>query len=383
MFGEACTQVVSVYQESQRPHLGVSPSSLKVFVPKSPDPVLPIRWQFTVILRDRQGAELLQDTQIPETYQRRIFVPNYEIDDAFQSPEITNWPLGRSEFVTAILDEIEPVKESKSPSNMVCRGVRLQLLSDSLSFALFSSRDVFQIELAQVPGITRSVTIWAEKMDTATGKMTVFGEATLSIAEWESFEKYLNRTFPRSKMLCFRSFSEACDRHSLGRLLFHLLFQNQQTLMKRLEATLLRVREQVKQSAGDRQDSDDVQQYDVLMSTLKREAAYFSKSAVLFDATRYAENHRPIPDHLWNKIIILGLQLMIGLPRLGQSNISSDHDAIEHYPEWAKLLREVQQIGEYLNLELFGFPQRSQDVLSVCQTLKQELLHTSGGHDAV
>ena len=371
LFAGLCSQLLAFYQQHHRPHLGIGPSRIQVALPKVADPFLPARWNFSV--ESVEGMDMavpfVHET-IPPAFQGQLFQPPHSLDTCFKPPEMRDWPLGKKEEFTVLVRSMERIRKPEHVPAEVTGMFQLHIASDTMTGSSFSAQDVFCIQLLLPQSGHVPATIWGTRQESSERGIVVRGQSEpMSHACWEQLEMAKDTAFLHAPVTFFRSFQHSCDWYSLGLLLFQTVLGRDDETLARLErclptlirGSLLLAKQDAEQPHGNGPD---------------RIRLLFDEQGTLFSSKRGRQSHQKfskddseIPPYLWYAVLKLGLALMARRP---VSGLSQD-EAPDPIAELNGVLRRIQQIGEWMRLELFHPQERRREVLRACHKMRQEI----------
>ena len=106
----------------------------------------------------------------------------------------------------------------------------------------------------------------------------------------------------------------------------------------------------------------------------------FDEQGTLFSSKRVISSHRgfseelqAIPPYIWYATLELALRLMAREPVKGVAERQDEVDDSDPISQLNSILHRVQQIGEWIRLELFHPDERRREILRACQTVRVEI----------
>lgn len=375
LFAGLCTQLLAFYQKNHRPHLGLGPLRIKVVLPKAADPLLPARWNFSVEhLEGKEIAVPFVHETMPPAFQANLFQPPHSLDTSFKAPEMRDWPLGKKEDFTVLLRSMEKIRKQEHTQDGVAGIFQLHIMSDTIQGRSFSGQDVFRVQLALPQSRHVPAIIWGTRLESTERGILVGGQSEpMSLAEWEQLELAKDTAFPRTPVTFFRTFQHSCDWYSLGLLFFQTLLGRDAETLTRLERCLPSMIRGLTLFPK-RQGEQLVEKGRSPIRLL------FDEQGTLFSSKRRRNGNRipgkdvqEIPRYIWYPLLELALRLVARAPVQGSTEGHEDVDESDPIVQLNSILHRVQQIGDWIRLELFSPHERRREILRACQTVRKGL----------
>ncbi len=391
LFSALCAQSHMIHREHRSPHLGLHPDHLGVQIPVVTDPLLPARWNFQLSLSSMEGAQSFFHDPIPSKYRKHLFIPQITKENLFHAPELRSWPLGLTEKSTVLIQTMERNRQGQQRSDEAYGEFEVHLLSEKFPSSVFTEHDVFQVILPLTSTWNATeIKMWGTP--TSSRELGVVLQAqtdSMPIADWERLEQSKDRVFTESTVVVYRAYQVPADLYSLGMILFWILIGRDEDTLFRLEAvlpSLTRSIEELVDKSGrtpDRNRPLSPHMLSEVRALVRKQSRLFSKSMLLPTSAASSAEFLRIPDDLWHQVLFLGFRLLMRIQGFGFCGHATD--CADDHPEevMAQVLSEVEQVGKWMHMELFGSQQRNRDIFQACQILRKERLKGESVNHAV
>jgi hypothetical protein len=309
---------------------------------------------------------------MPPAFQANLFQPPHSLDTSFKAPEMREWPLGKKEEFTVLVRSMEKIKKQEPTQDGVKGIFQLHITSDTLQGASFSAQDVFCVQLFLPQSGNVPATIWGTRQESLERGIVVRGQAeSMNLAFWEQLELAKDTAFAHAPVTFFRSFQHSCDWYSLGLLFFQTLLGRDAETLARLERclpTMIRGFRIFSKRQGEQGVGKGISPIRLL----------FDEQGTLFSSKRVSSANRipgkvvqEIPRYIWYPILELALGL---IARESVNGPMAGHEEVDvSDPLWQlnAILKRIQNIGEWVRLELFNPLERRDEILRACQTVRR------------
>ena len=371
LFAGLGTQLLAFYQHHHRPHLGLEPSRIRVGFPNEADPLLPARWNFSVENLDGQDMAVpFVHENMPPAFQASLFQPPHSMDTNFKAPEIRDWPLGKKEEFTVLLRSMEKIRNQEDTSDGVMGIFQLHIMSDTLQGLSFSTQDVFRVQLPVPQKGNGFVTIWGTRMESSERGIVLRGQSErMTSVDWEQLEVAKDTAFSHAPVTFFRSFQHSCDWYSLGLLFFQTLLGRDAETQTRLEGclpTMIRGATILNKRHGEQLSGKGMSPIRLLFD---EQGTLFSSKRATNSPRSSGEELPEIPHYIWYATLELALGLAAREPVKGLT----EEDALDPILQLNGFLHRIQQIGEWIRMELFSPHERRREILRACQIVRMEV----------
>jgi hypothetical protein len=365
-----CRSVLSLHQQGRQPHLGLEPARVLVNFPSDKDYWLPLRWRFSLELLDTNGVEQLVAHNMPPEMAQSLLVPPVNIEAAYASALIRQWPAGREIPVTCLIRSLDQVQDDCD----VLRGLlRIDLISDTIAHEYFCHHDVFRVALTLPQGNGRQIHIWARKVDTLERGVVVSGVTDeLTSEEWQALRNASREVFSQATAKTYRAFHIPCDVYSVGMLLCRALLVNKGQTLQQVEACLSHVIERLEPVVQGIDPTDHITMYMRLSSRLKEEGQIFSSTSVLFSQNGWPNSESLLPEDIWYDALLLALRCMSWIPGFSICPSTAVYDMQEIDNPLLEVTRQAEDLGHRIRIELFEAGQRNYEIGEACKRIRSE-----------
>ncbi len=220
-----CELCVGLADEHERVRCArgvIDPEQVVVRFSQGPASLLPGCWSATLSLapRDQHHPPTYENMPIEMAEGLTMFSTSTNL--AYASPQVREWPMGRTILVTALVQSVDQIPED-DPSHM--RGlIRIHLIDEGLQATEFSDRDVFRIALPLGEHRGPCVEVWTRKVESSERGIIVIGQTDLlSPDKWTLLTRAVGMVRSSVDTSVYRALSSADDLYSCGMLLLRAL----------------------------------------------------------------------------------------------------------------------------------------------------------------
>lgn len=369
-----CRTVLAFHQRGRQPHLGLEPARVLVHFPSDTGSSLPLRWRFSLELLDTNGAEGLIDKDMPPEMAKPLLVPPTNIEAAYASALVRQWPAGLEIPVTCLIRSLDQVQDDRDG----LRGfLRVDLISDTIAHEDFSHHDVFRVTLPLPQGNARQIHLWARKLDTLERGIVVSGVTDdLTSEDWHALRSASRDVFSQATAKIYRTFHIPCDVYSVGVLLCRALLVNRDQTLQQVEARLSRVIEGLEPVVQGIDLMDHVTLYMRLSSLLQEEGRVFSSTSVLFSQDGSSNSESLLPEDIWYDALLLALRCMSWIPGFSICPSAAAYDMRQIDQPLQEVTRQAEELDHRIRLELFEAGQRDREIGEACKRIRSEVAET-------
>ena len=219
---ELCICLADEHEQAGCARGVIDPGQVVVQFPERPGAMLPICWNATVSLAAGEYEHPSVFETMPREMAACLTTFPVSTDLAYASPRVSEWPMGKTILVTALVQSVDPIPED-DPLRM--RGLtRVHIIADGLQATECSDRDVFRLALPLSEHRGACVDLWARKVESPERGIIVTGQTDLlSLDEWKPLTRVVGMARSSVDLAVYRSVSPADDVYSCGMLLLHAL----------------------------------------------------------------------------------------------------------------------------------------------------------------
>ena len=378
LFTNLCQQLLTLYKDLKRPHLGLDPIQILIHW-KPVTQALPARPVFALHVLQDGAASPLVGHGMPDEMARWILSPRLRSDSPYVAPAICEWQVGRELPVTVLIQSMDRLQEDAEDA---IRGIlRLQTISEAFPNMRFSDRDVFRLVLGVSNAESDRIGLWCRKIEASDSGIIVSGVTDpMPPALWTRLEEASRQVFSNAKAAVYRAFDPSCDLYSVGVLLAYALLVNRHQDLKQVTRALDQVIRGLDPIVTGIDPRDHASVFKRISGRLREEGEVFCSSSILFEGKHNRDG--VVPDDVWYDALIVALRLMSAVPEFSICAGQACQHLKSVQADFERVISVVEHIGERIRIELFECEQRSRDILQACHTTRSRLAAFGTGRHA-
>ncbi len=359
-FARLCRRVAEFYEQHQRPYLSLEPKHIHACVRDQTFTWLPARWVFALELDATKGPTPLVHETMPSEMARHVLVSSSDIDSTYIAPIMKQWPVGRELRVTVLLRSVERVSDDTDQDS---RGlVRAHVFSETASFTDFSERDVFHLVLRLPGNGSKTVSLWARKVEEAERGLVVSGlTEPIPNVTWAQLQGAKQQVFSDAVAHIYRAFHHGCDLYGLGLLLFRSLLVTQRLSLEQVKQQVGEVLERLEPLVQGLHPDDNWTLFMRVSGRLQEHQGIFRPPA-----------ETSLPEYLWYDALILGLRLVSWIPGFSFCESPGARDEKPVPDALRRTVGMAELMAEQARLDLFDASARHHDLNRLCDLVLTE-----------
>lgn len=326
----------------------IDPEQISVQLPERGRSMLPMGWNATVSLSEREFGHQAVFQSMPAEMASSITMLPARMNLAYVSPRVRDWPMGKIIPVTVLVQSVDPMPED-DPSQI--RGlVRVHVIADGLQAEEFSEHDVFRLALPIGEQRGSCMDLWARKIESPERGIIVTGRTDcLSLEEWKLVTGAVGTVRSSVEAAVYRAGSPADDVYSCGMLLLRTLIGSDEMRWTGACECLASIVEGLEPVVQGLEEDDHY-------------ARYVRVKARVSESTNCFEVGAPIPEALWWDAVVSVLRACSTIQGFSYASEAATYD-----PSPARrLARELEVLARRARTELFESGERDAMILRVC-----------------
>lgn len=362
LFAGLCRGLRAYHAACRQPHLDPCPSKVMVRL-LPPAAAVPARWNFRVSLIGLASSHRPPPEAGHAPAPADLLFPASDADPIFLSPFARDATAGQEEAMRVSIRAV-----AAEGASLRLEGVAH---SDRARLDRILPRDVLRIIPSTPVGSLENLVLWG----IVEGREER-GLRFQALLPHEGARPAVKPCDFDASVTLYRSLQAPCDLYGAGMLLFRALLVNDERDLFAVDGAVQRVLKQIALRYEGREAPSPQRAAGEVLALLKEEGEVFAPGALLHAR---ADRSAVLPARLWSDLLLLGFRLVTSLSGFSFAAHHADWDPEQPGALMDRVLREVEELGTRVEVELLSRADRDREISEACAELMAEITGVAGG----